>query len=69
MPANHADNPKNCMARRSSDIIRGVIKKLSFSNFVCFVCSILAFFSVMLVHMCIIYVDNISHFELSVFIF
>ena len=42
--------------------IRGVIKKLPLSsNFVSYVCLIFAFFfSVMLVHMSVIYVDNIS---------
>ena len=48
--------------------IRGVLKLSSiFSNFVSYVCSIFALFSVMLVHMSIIYIDNISHFRWSVY--
>ena len=46
---------------------RGVIKKKPlFSNFVSYVCSFFALYCVMLVHMSDIYVDNISHFGLSV---
>ena len=38
-----------------------------FLNFVSYICSISAFFSVILVYMSVIYVDDISHFGLSVY--
>ena len=67
MPANHADSHKNCMARRPSDIIRGVIKKNVIFKFrVLCMFDFGIFFSVILVHIAVIYVDNISHFGWSV---
>ena len=46
------------MYKINTHYIRGVIKVTSYSIF--------AFFSVILVHMSVVYVDNISHFGLPV---